>query len=266
MDMNQTIVINHNFGFFSCCSVRLAEIILYVNKYNKLPVDVNSSNSFRMYKCADIDVTFHFFTHYNEIHPQIEPEYKHIDIDHNCYQFTNYKNIDYTYIIPFITKYFTPTPSILSNYNNLINKYNIIPQKCIGLYYRGTDKAGETEIDSFESYYNKLKEIELIDPGLQVIIQTDTIQFLEYMKEQHKNKHKNIIVIEENNLFYTNKGIHYEQNSRVNYLNMYHLFSTFLILSKCKYILCSTSNCSLWITFYRNNANNVYQNLNKKWI
>jgi hypothetical protein len=33
-------------------------------------------------------------------------------------------------------------------------------------------------------------------------------------------------------------------------------------MSKCKYVVCGSSgNCSIWITFYRGNADNVYQYL-----
>jgi len=43
-----------------------------------------------------------------------------------------------------------------------------------------------------------------------------------------------------------------------------HIFSKYylaitIIMSRCKYIICGSGNCSLWIMFYRNNCNNVYQ-------
>ena len=37
-------------------------------------------------------------------------------------------------------------------------------------------------------------------------------------------------------------------------------------MSKCKYIICGSGNCSIWIMFYRENANNVFQNLNGEWL
>ena len=45
----------------------------------------------------------------------------------------------------------------------------------------------------------------------------------------------------------------------------YYLAIT-LIMSKCKYIICGSGNCSMWIMLYRGNNNNVYQNLNNKWL
>jgi hypothetical protein len=45
----------------------------------------------------------------------------------------------------------------------------------------------------------------------------------------------------------------------------YYLAIT-IIMSKCKYIICGSGNCSIWIMFYRENANNVFQNLNGEWL
>ena len=38
-----------------------------------------------------------------------------------------------------------------------------------------------------------------------------------------------------------------------------------IIMSKCKYIICGSGNCSKWIMFYRENNKNVIQNLNGTW-
>ena len=38
-----------------------------------------------------------------------------------------------------------------------------------------------------------------------------------------------------------------------------------IIMSKCKYIICGSGNCSIWIMLYRNNNINVVQNLNNEW-
>ena len=38
-----------------------------------------------------------------------------------------------------------------------------------------------------------------------------------------------------------------------------------MIMSKCKYIICGSGNCDMWIMFYRGNNKNVIQNLNGTW-
>jgi hypothetical protein len=50
-----------------------------------------------------------------------------------------------------------------------------------------------------------------------------------------------------------------------NYYDMFNLFSIFLIISKCKYIICGSGNVSQWIMFYRGNNKNVHQFLEDKW-
>ena len=38
-----------------------------------------------------------------------------------------------------------------------------------------------------------------------------------------------------------------------------------IIMSRCKYIICGSGNCDIWIMFYRGNNKNVIQNLNGTW-
>ena len=76
---------------------------------------------------------------------------------------------------------------------------------------------------------------------------------------------KNIIIIDENRTSYTSKGIHYEQSLSTNYYDMLNFLSTIIILSKCKYIICSSGNCSIWIMLYRGHNKNVIQYLNGNW-
>jgi hypothetical protein len=255
--------IKHNAGFFSCCSVRICKIINYFSKYKILPSLVNCSSMFSMYKIdKNTDITYDFFEHYDNINDEIVYE-KDIPINIYNFQFSNYKNVDYKSLIPFVNKYFTPTPNIEYISTNLKLKYNIDVNACIGLYYRGTDKCVETKIDSYDSYYNKLIELTNKEPNLQILIQTDTAQFINYMNEKQIN---NVIVISENSTSYTNRGIHKEKTPSDNYNDVQTLFATFLIISKCKYIICSSGNCSIWMMYYRENANNVFQNLNKVWL
>lgn len=267
-ESNEVLKVRHRHvqvaGFFSGCSVKLYEIINYFNNFKKLPKDVDSSELFLKYKYDNkTDITYDFFEHYDNRDFNLYSK-KYIDIDYNCYQFNNYKLIDYDSITPYIDKYFYPSKKIINIYNDLIDKYNIDTDNCIGLYYRGTDKYKETPLDSFESYYQKLKELTKNNSKIQILIQTDSTPFLEYMKDKCFNK--NIIIIKENSTSSTNKGIHFEKSNSENYKDMKNLFATFLIISKCKYIICSSGNCSVWIMFYRNNAKNVHQNLNKEWL
>ena len=255
--------ISHNCGFFSCCSVKIYKIINYFSKNKTLPNIVDSSRLFGMYKKDDkVDITPDFFLHPDSISKTITYS-KKIPITKWGFQVNNYKSVDYDSIVPFVNKYFAPSPRIINIYNKLITKYNINPDNCIGLYYRGTDKRNETKLDSFENYYIKLLELVAQLKNTQILIQTDTTQFIEFMKDKPL---KNVIIIDENSTSSSKRGIHNEMTKKQNYIDIQTLFATFLIISRCKYIICSSGNCSIWIMYYRNNAHNVYQNLNRKWL
>ena len=58
------IKITHNFGFFSCCSVKLSNIVNFINVKKKIPNIVDSSEQFKLYKKdSDMkrDITFDYF-------------------------------------------------------------------------------------------------------------------------------------------------------------------------------------------------------------
>jgi roadblock/LC7 domain-containing protein len=44
-----------------------------------------------------------------------------------------------------------------------------------------------------------------------------------------------------------------------NFLYSQYYLAITKIMSKCKYVVCNTGNCSLWITLFRGNADNVVQ-------
>ena len=59
-----SIKIIHNAGFFSCCSVKLHQIIKFFNTQKKLPDIVDSSAQFKWYKTQNKsnDITFDYGT------------------------------------------------------------------------------------------------------------------------------------------------------------------------------------------------------------
>ena len=101
-----------------------------------------------MYKQnKDIDITYDFFEKYTNIKIDDDLSGIHTIIINNndiiylvFNQFSNFKSTDFKYITPFIKKYFTPSSLIQKISLNLILKYKINFNKCIALYYRGTDK------------------------------------------------------------------------------------------------------------------------------
>lgn len=260
--MSVTIV--HNAGFFSCCWVRLCYIIDFFNSKNVLPTFVDSSKSFGLYKKHSTnDVIFDFFEHYEITNTT---EYTKVGpIDVYMFQFTDYKMFPFSKIIPFVKKYFEPKQSIKNISENFIKTYAIKLDNCIAVYYRGTDKKTETHIDTFDSFYNKIIDIlNISNENVQILIQTDMEQFADYIIP--KLFDKNVIVIEENTLSNTDKGIHNENHTIQNHNDIHSLLATCLVMSKCRHIICTSGNVSVWTLFFRENAENVHQNLNRQWV
>jgi len=261
---------NEDAGFFSCCAVKLLDITTYINKNNKFPDYVDSLNQFNMYKKHKTeDITYDYFEHYNNIKDiNIVPltyHYRRIKY-HWKHQYIDYSKLDYNHIIPVVTKFFSPSTQIINKVEILKHKYNIDYDNTIAVYYRATDKH-DTQIASYETFYNKIVEIiKIIDYDTnekqQIIIQTDTSQFVDYINSKHL---ENVIIFNENSTSYSNRGIHNEKTYEQNGIDMFNLFPIFLILSKCKYFICGSGNVSIWIMYYRDNINHVYQFLNGIW-
>ena len=251
---------SHNAGFFSCCSVKLTNIVDYINLNSKIPINVDSSKQFYLYKIDNMkDVTYDFFEHYDNI--------TDVDINypinyHYDYQYNDYTKLDYDAIIPVVKKYFSPSKNVLNIVENIEKKYKIDYDNTIAVYYRGTDKYTEMQIPSFDEFYSKIKEISELYLDKQIIIQTDSSQFMDYI---HNTNLKNVMVFNENTTTNLNIGIHLQNSRQKNYNDMLNLFSIFLILSKCKNIICNSGNCSIWMMLYRGNNKNITQYMNGTW-
>ena len=260
----KTVKINHNYGFFSCCSLKLEAISRYINEEKDIPKIVDSSNQFEWYKTendkkTNRDITYDYFEHYDNIHLDIKDK-----IDYgNGYQFKDYSTIDYGNICPLIKKYFSPSIKIREIVNTIENKYNIEYKNTCVLFYRGNDKATETTLSNYTDYFNYADSILKNNPNILFLIQSDETEFIEYMTNKFPN-----------NSFYFKDEIRHmnkcndtvdKKMSYDNYNFSKKYLAITIIMSKCKYIICGSGNCSIWIMFYRGHSNNTIQYLNGKW-
>lgn len=259
--MQNILKITHNAGFFSCCSIKLLDIINYFNTNKEIPLNVDSSSQFILYKPDNItdDITYYFFQKNDDNYIKYIKDIEY----HIRTQFDNYNTINYEPLLPFIDKYFTPSIEILNIKNNLIKKYNFDPEdNYCAVYYRGTDKKSETIIGTYDIYINKMIELKEKYKNIKFIIQSDETLFINTIT----SKFENCLVFDENITSNTDKGIHFDNDNNENFKIIKFFFAILLIMSKCKYIICSSGNCSIWMMFYRRHAYNVYQFLNNVWI
>lgn len=267
-DGRTILQLEHNAGFFSCCSVKLQNIIDYFNTYQCLPDIVDGSKQFALYKSLgqnnnQEDITFDFFEHYDTTNIDIPYNARISNFPINDW-LAEYKHLNYTSVQPFIEKYFKPTKEILANYEQLISESEIDVNNCIAVYIRGTDKYMDTALGSHDEYYTKIQQVIDMNPSCQVLLQTDDGPFLDFIKE--KNIH-NLITFNKTAVRYDTNGAHMiSEDQPQHYNDMKYLLAIFLIISKCKYILCNSSNCSVFIMYYRGNATNVYQYSKQRWV
>jgi hypothetical protein len=250
----------HNGGFFSCCSVKLANIANFINSNKKIPVFVDSSQQFNAYKNKnENDITYNYFEHYDNIETDIlYPINYHWDDQYIDYSKFNYKNIS-----PLIKKYFSPSKMINDIINHMEKKYNLMYENICVLFYRGNDKIKETNLCDYNEYLKYANEIIIKNPHILFLIQSDESEFIEFMFNTFPNNSfyfkDEIRHMKKCN--YTVDSVMADTNSE---FSKKYLAIT-IIMSKCKYIICGSGNCSQWIMFYRNNNSNVNQNFNGTW-
>jgi len=248
--------IKHDGGFFSCCSVRLHFLVEFFNKYKELPLILNSKGFYNMYKSNENDdITFDYFVHYDQI--PITIEYTDEVKFHETYQYKNYEELNMGVLLPFIEKYFTPSDLVQGTSKLIENKYKIDYENMCVLFYRGNDKESEVKLPKYEDYLKYADYLYNENPNLKFLIQSDETNFLKFMVNKYPNN--SIIFLDEirhiNKMNTSVDKIKPEEN--YNYSIKYMAIT--LIMSKCKYVICNTGNCSLWIMFFRKSFNNMIQ-------
>jgi hypothetical protein len=186
LNYKMSVVLTHNAGFFSCCSIKLDKIVDYINSNLKIPEHIDSSKQFEWYKKQkNDDITYDFFEHYDNIKNIIIMDYS-IDYNHDN-QFIDYSKINYNTIIPIVKKYFSPSNSILNIIEIIEKKYNLLYDNICVLFYRGNDKCVETKLCNYDEYLYYANLILGQNPNIMFLIQSDETEFIEYMIDKFPN-------------------------------------------------------------------------------
>lgn len=254
---NEILILHPSTGFFSNCTVRLFDIVIYFNNFKKLPLYIDGVRQFNLYKHGTNlnDITYEYFD--NNLNYDISYHEK-VDFYHQ-YQYINYNNLSFKNLTPFISKYFSPSTKIRNTITYIENKYEIIDYNniCV-LFYRGNDKSTELTLPSYDDILEKAREIYNKNNNIKFLIQSDEDEFINKFTKEFSNNSfyfkDEIRTINKNNNLSVDR-IDIEKNF---VYSQYYLAIT-IIMSKCKYIICNTGNCSLWIILYRGNTENVTQ-------
>lgn len=267
MSYQENLYVDHNAGFFSCCTICLELILDYFNQNKTCPKHVDTTKSFYWYKTQEelennVDIRSKYF---------IEDNAKQIKYIKDVYttnedteqQFTDFDKLNYQEIRPFIEKYFSPTYEINLIIEQMVRKYEIQYNNTCVLFYRGNDKAKEMTLPKYESLLEKGKELEKKYPSMQFLVQSDEAEFICAMRDAFStdDRDSNTIIFQDEiryigrNAQTTVDHIFRDQNPTASK----YFLAIMYIMSRCKYVVCGTGNCSMWITFFRGNCDNVIQ-------
>lgn len=239
----------------------MLESIKYYNEYKILP-EIDSSQQWAYYKDIEGDVTSKFFKHNTST-----VNIPNIKLAHNTKdtladpQFISYYNINYKDVSPFIDKYFTPSEEVDYLANNILQKYNIDLKNTIGVCYRGNDKHTETHLPSYEEVLSKIEEVLKKSPNSKILLQSDEIEFCDFMKRKFPNA---IIIDETKKINKSNTAIQFTVESGNKVIQAQTFLAVMQILSKCSTVILNSGNVGLWICLFRKNSKEVHQYLNIK--
>lgn len=251
---NDSLRIHHNAGFFSCCSVRISEIVQFFNTYKKLPRIVDSCIQFHAYKVEEKDLTSEFFK-------TLDTSFAH-ERNINCThedQWLDYKTIDFEGIAPVMNKYFSLSDRVLEVVKSFEAKYQFDYDNITSVFYRGLDKSLETGIAPFAEFVEKADELYKSNRNMRFFVQTDTAEF----RDAFTSTFKNSFYLQEAPVSSAAAGSVMHKlvpADQREHLALTILASTYMI-SKTHSIITHSGNCGLWAVYYRGHANNVHQYL-----
>jgi len=262
------LLITHNAGFFSCCTIALQDIVIWHREHRGLPEQIDRSMQYAHYKHTPLQNLIPFYFKEQEFDIPFKNYYE-ISHDSKELQFSNYKKIDFAAAKPFVDKFFTPSQHVLDTVKMYEEKYQIDYENTCGVFYRGNDKNRETNIAPYDEFS---KMAALVDSDhysetgkeMKVFLLPDEPGMLESMLFWFEN---GTITPEELPICQNKDSAMFFElplEERAEYGAKF--LAAVIIMSKCKHLITHSGNCGLWAVLYRGNADNVHQWLNDKWI
>lgn len=249
----EKLIVSHDAGFFSCCTIRLRKIIDFFNEKGFLP-EVDSSRQWSNYKDDPdyADITHKLFkTKKNNI----EKNNIIFSFDEIEDQFSDYSKINFKDVNFFIENYFSPSDEIIERISFFKKKYNIDISKTISVLYRGNDKAHEIHLPSFDQYLTKINELKLLYPDYKLLIQTDENEFCDFML---KNFSESIIINELKRINRSPTAIQFVTPIGERFNLAKNFLSIMFLISSTSIVVTNKGNVGLWSCLLRGNTNNLH--------
>ena len=257
------IICAHNAGFFSCCTVRLNYICSFIEKNKRLPISIDAKNQFKIYKKKlEEDLNPLFFN--NPIVSSTAISFKPIKFPNYLWRmnYTLPNLFDFNILNFLIKTYFNPSETVIQYHKEFENKNKLNYSNLAAIYFRGNDKRNEFQCPEYQTVISKANLLLSQNPNIKFLVQTDEAEFKQAFCSKFPEK---CVVNDElpclNKTLW--KGVHnrnYEFEHLIEKsLLAVRFFSMVLALAKCRWVITTTTNVSLWMMLYRGNVANVYQ-------
>ena len=264
--LSPKLTVSHSAGFFSCTTVFLEHILDYYNQHHVPPHHIDSTCMYTWYRLPGTagDIKTEYFLDqdlsvdmptYQEGQERGPIRTTHVPIEQ---QYVDYRHVNYADLRPFIQRYFSPSPTIRFTVQDLEEKYDVEYENTCVLFYRGNDKAKETTLPNYDQYIQTARSLLRIQPTLRFLVQSDETEFLDVMKAEFPDNH--VVFYDEirhmsRNPRTTVDRVYFQQNHHMSKLYL----AITLVMSRCKYVVCGSGNCSLWIALFRGHGDGITQ-------
>jgi hypothetical protein len=251
--MENKLIITHDAGFFSCCTIRLRRIIDFYNLNGILP-EVDSSKQWSNYKD---DLLYSDITHllFKTKETKLDIENIIFSFDEIEDQFSDYSLINYNDVNFFIDRYFSPSDDVVDNKNFLINKYNINIDKIISILFRGNDKSFEIHLPSYNQFLLKIDELKKQNPDFKLLVQTDENEFCDFILTKYPDS---IVINELKRINRCNTAIQFVTPIGERFDLGKNFLSVMNLISETSHIVTNKGNVGMWSCLLRGNINNVH--------
>jgi hypothetical protein len=250
--MENKLVVTHDAGFFSCCTIRLRSIIDFYNLNGLLP-EVDSSRQWSNYKD---DPSYSDITHllFNTTDSILDKKNIIFSSDEIEDQFSNYNLINFNDVNFFIGKYFSPSKGIIDNKNYFIQKYEINLEKVISVLFRGNDKAYEIHLPSYDQFLLKIDEVKTKHPEYKLLIQTDENEFCDFILSKYPDS---IVINELKRINRSGTAMQFITPIGERFNLAKNFLSVMTLISETSHIITNKGNVGMWSCLFRGNMNNV---------
>lgn len=248
-------MLKHSSGFFSCCSIALYNILVFIKNEGFAP-DVDFSETFLKYMGPEQTNGNDVYNELFQNNSVIDSKFTY-DGQFKVRSLFPYINEDYTAINKIVSAWFSPNQNVIKEKERLVEKYNLIPDEMLCVCFRGTDKYKDIEETDYEMFCSRVEQIMSFPNINSILLQTDQEQFVSYFKKRFTSF--DVVIIEENPRRVDREQVAFQLDAKDRMLAAKVFLATMLIMSECKFIINHTGNVARWINLFRGDAENTVQ-------